>query len=151
MSTRAILITFHDRQELGTMLDEAYTASIVPQTQLARFEMELEQAVGVPEADVPPDVVTMNSTVEIIDLESGEPETYTLVYPEQADVTQDRISVLAPIGRAILGRAAGDVVSVVTPSGERWIKIAVLKFQPERLQQGMPHLHRVEQVVRGRP
>jgi regulator of nucleoside diphosphate kinase len=151
MSTRAILVTFRDRQELGTMLDEAYTASIVPQSQIAGFEMELEQAVGVPETDVPPDVVTMNSTVEIIDLESGEPETYTLVYPEQADITRDRISVLAPIGRAILGRAVGDVVSVVTPSGERWIKIAVLKFQPERHQQGMPRLHRVEQLLRGRP
>ncbi len=132
METPEIRITNSDRQRLGTMLDRAYAAAIEPRDQLHRLEMELEHALGVEEGDVPPYVVTMDSTVEIIDLESGDPETYTLVYPEQADITRNQISVVAPVGRAILGRSVGDVVAVVTPSGEWWIKIAAVRYQPER-------------------
>ncbi len=132
MSKLETLVTHTDRQRLGTMLERAYAVAFDPRDQVRRFEMEMDHALAVAEVDIPPDVVTMHSTVEIIDLESEESETYTLVYPEEADVIRKRISVLAPLGQAIFGHCVGELVTVVTPTGERWIKIAVLHFQPER-------------------
>jgi regulator of nucleoside diphosphate kinase len=132
MSKLATLVTCNDRQRLGTMLQRAYAVAFDPRDQVQRFEMKLDHAHAVDEGDIPPDVVTMHSTVEIIDLESDELETYTLVYPEEADIVRNRISILAPLGQAIFGHAVGELVTVATPSGERWIKIAALCFQPER-------------------
>jgi len=82
--------------------------------------------------------VTMNSTVEIRDLAFDETETYTLVYPEQANIHANRLSVLAPLGTAILGCRVGDVVRVKTPSGARRVRVEEISFQPERT--GQHHL-----------
>ncbi|MCZ7539198.1 MAG: GreA/GreB family elongation factor [Anaerolineae bacterium] len=129
----AFLITDNDRRRLGTMLDEAYTTAAVPREHLHRLECNLEQAVGVAEAEVLPDVVTMNSKVEVVDLDSGEREVYTLVYPEYADIRLDRISVLAPIGQAILGRRAGCRGGArPVGSGRAMVRDRGSSFQPER-------------------
>ncbi|NLY00645.1 MAG: transcription elongation factor GreAB [Rhodopirellula sp.] len=138
MSSQTIMITDHDRRRLGTIFDRAYAEGMAPWERLHRLEMELDHAVGIDGGDVPADVVTMNSIVRIVDLESGEDETYTLVYPDHADITEDKISVLAPIGQAILGRREGETVAVAVPSGERWFKIEAVQFQPER--SGQRHL-----------
>ena len=74
-------------------------------------------------SELPPDVVAMNSTVWFRDLDSDEIEKYTLVYPAEADVVQDRISVLAPIGTALLGYRTSDVVQWRVPSGKRRFEI----------------------------
>jgi regulator of nucleoside diphosphate kinase len=84
------------------------------------------------------DVVTMNTTVELRDLDTGELETYTVVYPERADIALNRISVLAPLGTALLGSRAGDVVEVRVPAGRLRIRVEEIHFQPERV--GAYHL-----------
>jgi regulator of nucleoside diphosphate kinase len=127
-----ILITENDRRRLGTMLQDPRLSRIEQPARLHALEAELERAYGVDPAELPHDVVTMNSTVEIRDLKSGETETYTLVYPERADINANRISVLASIGTAILGCRVGDVVRVKTPSGIRRIRVEEIHFQPER-------------------
>ena len=132
MICRDILITENDRRRLGTMLQDPRLSRIEQRECLDALEAELERAYGVDPAELPHDVVTMNSTVEIRDLKSGETETYTLVYPERADINANRISVLAPIGTAILGCRVGDVVRVKTPSGARRIRVEEIHFQPER-------------------
>ena len=131
MSSQTIMITDHDRRRLGTIFDRAYAEGMAPWERLHRLEMELDHAVGIDGGDVPADVVTMNSIVRIVDLESGEDETYTLVYPERADIAQNRISILAPVRTALLGRRVGDVVSVAVPSGRRRIRIEAIQYQPE--------------------
>ena len=133
-----ILITENDRRRLGTMLLDPRVSRTEHAERLHALEAELERAYGVDPAELPHDVVTMNSTVEIRDLKSGETETYTLVYPERADINADRISVLDPIGTAILGCRVGDVVRVKTPSGVRRIRVEEIHFQPERV--GEHHL-----------
>jgi regulator of nucleoside diphosphate kinase len=67
-------------------------------------------------------------------LDTGEIEIYTLVYPELAEVTKNRISVLAPVGTAILGCRVGDVVRASVPSGQRRLRLEEILFQPERSQ-----------------
>jgi regulator of nucleoside diphosphate kinase len=74
----------------------------------------------------------MNSTVRLRQLRSKEIETYTLVYPTDANIAEDKLSVLAPIGTAILGYRVGDRVEWQVPRGAIRFKIEELVFQPER-------------------
>jgi regulator of nucleoside diphosphate kinase len=82
--------------------------------------------------DVPPRIVTMNSTVVLRDLDTKEDETYTLVFPDAADIATDRLSVLAPVGTAILGERVDDVVRWRVPQGWRRLKVERVVYQPER-------------------
>jgi regulator of nucleoside diphosphate kinase len=127
-----ITITHEDRRRLGTMLQYAQARGTRRRSHLHALEAELERAHAADEANVPADVVTMNSTVQLRDLDTGEVETYTLVYPEFADVGQNRMSVLAPVGTAILGCRVGDVVHVTAPAGRRRLRLQEILFQPER-------------------
>ena len=74
----------------------------------------------------------MNSSVVLRDLSSRELETYTLVFPEDADIAQGRLSVLAPVGTAILGQRIGDELKWRVPEGWRRFKIERVLYQPER-------------------
>ena len=114
------------------MLQSAHACARELPDHLHTLEAELEQSRGVAPEEVPDDVVTMNSTVTILDLETNEVETYTLVYPDLADIATGRISVLAPVATAVLGWRVGDVVTVRVPSGRRRIRVKDITFQPER-------------------
>jgi regulator of nucleoside diphosphate kinase len=74
----------------------------------------------------------MNSTVRLRDLDTGDMETYTLVYPAEADVDEQLISVLAPIGTAILGYRVGDVIKWPVPGGFVRLRVEKILYQPER-------------------
>ncbi len=80
---------------------------------------------------MPPDVVTMQSHVLLRDLASNEEMECVLVFPDDADALMGRISVVAPIGTAILGRRAGDVIQVKLPAGVRKMRIERILHQPE--------------------
>lgn len=129
--TSTITITHEDRRRLGTMLQSAQTLGFERQEYLHALETDLERARGADSTEVPSDLVTMNSTVELRDMETGEIETCTIVYPERADVALERISVLAPIGRAVLGCRVGEIVEVKVPSGWRHIRVEAIRYQPE--------------------
>ncbi len=84
-----------------------------------------------PPERIPPDVVTMNSRVVLRDLDSDETMTYTLVFPKDADIGAGAISVLAPVGTAIIGYAVGAVIEWPVPGGIRRIRIEQILYQPE--------------------
>jgi regulator of nucleoside diphosphate kinase len=92
---------------------------------------ELERAEIVRPEEIPADVITMNSTFHATDLETGKAVVYTLVFPGNADSTNAKISVLAPIGTAVLGYRVGDIVEWPVPAGIRKFKIEGLLYQPE--------------------
>jgi regulator of nucleoside diphosphate kinase len=99
---------------------------------LAAFMTDLQRATIVEADQIPDDVVTMNSTVVLRDLETNETESYTLVYPDRADIARNRLSVLAPIGTAILGHRVGDVVQWRVSAGVRRVCIEQVLVEPER-------------------
>ncbi|MDM8005251.1 MAG: GreA/GreB family elongation factor [Phycisphaerae bacterium] len=80
---------------------------------------------------MPPDVVTVHSQVLLRDLASGEEMKCIVVFPEDADVIAGRISVVAPIGAAILGRRVGESVQVNVPAGVRRMRIERILCEPE--------------------
>ncbi len=127
----SITVTHEDRLRLDTMLQYAEANGAEQREYLHALGVELERARETASTDVPCDVVTMDSMVELGDLETGEIDTYTIVYPERANIAMNRISVLAPIGTAILGCRVGDVVKVRTPAGHRRIRVERIHFQPE--------------------
>jgi len=92
---------------------------------------ELNRAVIVEPQDIPNDIITMNSRVIFCDMESKEKLEYWLVFPEAADISQGKISVLSPIGCALLGYKIGDTIPVKTPKGDKNIKVEEILHQPE--------------------
>jgi regulator of nucleoside diphosphate kinase len=74
----------------------------------------------------------MNSTVVVRDLDDQEVETYSLVYPGFADISKGCLSVLTPMGMAILGYRVGDVIEWEFPVGIRHVRIEEVRYQPER-------------------
>jgi regulator of nucleoside diphosphate kinase len=95
------------------------TNSLAPSSNLDDLRNELKHAEVVDVNGVPSDAVTMNSTVRLRDPTTGEPAIYTLVYPDEADIRRNRLSILAPIGTAIFGFRVGDEVRWPTPNGWR--------------------------------
>jgi regulator of nucleoside diphosphate kinase len=73
----------------------------------------------------------MHSQVRVRDLKAQESETYTLVYPNEADINKNKLSVLAPIGMALLGTRVGQIVKFDAPAGPRRLKIERILYQPE--------------------
>ena len=80
---------------------------------------------------VPKGVVTIHSLVRVRDPRSDESETYTLVYPDEADINEGKLSVLAPLGTALLGARVGKVVQFDAPAGPRRLKVEKILYQPE--------------------
>src|SRR6187551_2386303 len=101
MSQRKIIITDVDRDRLHELLASEFVKVIGPAEYLDDLKAELRRAEIVPPEKAPQNVVTMNSSVTLRDLTSRELETYTLVFPEHADIAHGRLSVLAPVGTAI--------------------------------------------------
>lgn len=97
------------------------------------LESELDRAVVVPQSDIPSDVVTMNSQVTYEDCQSGARRTVRLVYPAEANSAAGRVSVLAPIGSALLGLAVGQEIEWAVPSGRKRIRVVGVDYQPEAM------------------
>jgi regulator of nucleoside diphosphate kinase len=127
-----IIVTTADRQRLGSLLIDAERLGLVERRYLDDLLFELERATPVDPQQAPDDVITINSTVRLRDLDSGEVEEYTLVYPRQADVLENRISVLAPLGTALLGYRAGETIEWPVPGGTLRMVVEEVTYQPER-------------------
>jgi regulator of nucleoside diphosphate kinase len=131
MSQPQIYVTAADAKKLRDLLYSAQTTGYRGSEYVKLLSQELERAKIVSAHEIPPDVITMNSTVELVDTESNEQMEYTLVFPEKADVLQGKISVLAPIGTAMLGFRTGDTFAWDTPDGRRFLRVGKVLFQPQ--------------------
>jgi regulator of nucleoside diphosphate kinase len=128
---RPIVVTRPDRERLGHLVAAVRGRRRWEELHLRALAEELEGAEIVEPERVPPDVVTMHSRVRVLDVMSGESTTYELCYPTEASLETGRLSVLAPIGTALLGYREGDVVEWPVPGGVRVLKIDALLHQPE--------------------
>jgi regulator of nucleoside diphosphate kinase len=132
MLRRKIIMTAVDHRRLEELLASETARVVGPSAWLADLKAELNRAEIVSPDEVPANVVTMDSTVMLRDVETDEVEIYTLVYPDRADIANNQLSVLAPVGTAILGYQIGDEVSWRVPAGWRRLRIEQILYQPER-------------------
>jgi len=129
-----LLVSSLDLARIEALLDQQqrFVDAQALRAELARAE------IGDP-AQMPADVVTMNSTVRVVDIDAGEGHELTLVYPRDADGDPRKVSVFAPVGSAILGLRVGQTIQWPMPGGrERTLRIEGISYQPE----ASGHLHR---------
>jgi regulator of nucleoside diphosphate kinase len=127
---RRIIVTELDASRLHRVLEQYARGRNAAACEA--LEDELDVAEVVEPAQVPPDVVTMNSRVRFVDERSGEEHEVTLVYPFAANVDEGRVSILAPIGAALLGLSVGQSIAWVMPDGSTTRQRVVgLPYQPE--------------------
>jgi len=131
VKTRNIVLTEPDHEQLTRLIASSRAQCHLDVERLEDLQNELDRAIVVKPSRVPPEVVTMNSRIRIRDLNSGGEFTYQVVFPRGADMAKNRISVLAPIGTALLGERAGSIVEWQVPSGMRRFRILDVEFQPE--------------------
>lgn len=127
-----IIVTVADRQRLGTLLADATRLGLVEAQHLDELTAELERAIAVDPHEVPADVITMNSKVRLRDLDSDEVEEFTLVYPRDADALENRVSILAPLGIALIGYRTGETIEWPVPSGTLRMLVEEVVYQPEQ-------------------
>ena len=136
MNTRSrkpvnISITEPDYERLSALIEVTRERNGIDKEYLNKLEAELNRANIVDPKDIPVGVITMGSKVRLKDLVSGQANTYSLVFPREANFSEGKISILAPIGTAILGYKQGDTIEWPVPSGVRRLKVDKVLYQPE--------------------
>ena len=131
MENKPIFVTEFDLERLKKLLWEAQSTDYRKSEYLEKLQMEILRAGVVAPHDIPNNVITMNSKVCLQDVDTSEEEIYTLVFPEDSDLEQGKISILAPIGTAMLGYKVGDTFEWNVPSGKRRLQVKKILYQPE--------------------
>jgi regulator of nucleoside diphosphate kinase len=131
MDERTIYITDYDMTRLQKLIVDAKQLDRRGNEYLESLEAELSRAVLVAPTAIPANVVTMNSKVCLVDLDTQEEMIYTLVFPGDADLAQGKISVLAPIGTAMLGYRVGNTFAWKIPDGTARLQVKEVLYQPE--------------------
>ncbi|TYT73581.1 nucleoside diphosphate kinase regulator [Desulfobotulus mexicanus] len=127
---RRIYITEKDLERLERLVEATDKRGKLGE-HLERLMDELDRCEIVEPQNVPADAITMNSKVLLKDLATEKEAEWTLVFPGKADIAQNRISILAPAGIAMIGLRVGDVVTWPTQDGEKRLKVEALLYQPE--------------------
>lgn len=131
MTQREIYITEFDLARLRDVLRARISSGARDRDHLESLENELDRAHVVDSSAIPPEAVTMNSQVRIEDVDTGVENVYTLVFPSDAGIQEKKLSILAPIGTALLGARAGETVDWPVPAGVRTVRIKEVLYQPE--------------------
>lgn len=113
MESPNLILTLADFQKLTSLIDTVSSET----TEL--LQEELGRASIVAPEDLPEDVVSMNSKVRFQDLETGKETTVTLVYPHEANIEENKISILAPVGSALIGLRVGQVIQWPVPNDKK--------------------------------
>lgn len=118
-----VLLLKRDHAILDEYVKNLHGMKVNERENFARLSEELGKATIIPEKNFPEDRVRINSTVVIKDLATDREMTLTIVLPDSADIKQRRVSVLAPMGTALLGFKKGTEVSWKVPAGNKTFKI----------------------------
>lgn len=132
MQQQTIQVTEIDSRRLEGIIDSPRSRDPRDAGSVERLERHLGDAEILSARHIGPDVVTMNSEVRVRDLDTHEVVVFRVVFPRAADSAAARISVLAPLGMAVLGRRVGESVDWETPGGRRRLRVDRVLYQPER-------------------
>jgi regulator of nucleoside diphosphate kinase len=131
MKKKVIYITDTDKKRLKQLITETRAFGSEHEIYLEKLEKELNRGKVVKSKEIPKDVITMNSKVRLKDLDTREEMIYWLVFPDDANPDQNKISILAPIGTALIGYRVENVIEWKVPAGLRKLKVLEVLYQPE--------------------
>jgi len=131
MGKKQIYITDSDAKRLSELIKVARNFGKEDEVYLRDLEEELNRGKVVESKTIPKNVVTMNSKIRIKNLNTKEEMIFQLVFPDDVDSSQDKISVLAPIGTAVIGYKVEDIIEWKVPVGLARLKIEEILYQPE--------------------
>jgi len=136
MNTETIIMTWTDHAKLTELVEHhRYKKGSFDADAFKRLASELARARLVASEDIPHNVVTMDSTLRVRDLDSSEVLTFTLSWPDMASPSNGRINVLAPLGMALLGCRVDEIVEWPVPGGTRRLCVEKVLSQPENRSQ----------------
>ena len=133
MKLKDIYITQYDLERLLKVLRELPEKKHVTGFSVQELEDELNRGIVVSPKEVPENVITMNSRVLMRDVESGKDMTLWLVFPDKMDAVKNPVSILSPLGTAMIGYKVGDVFTWESPTGKKQIEVLDILYQPERV------------------
>lgn len=125
------IISQLDYQRLKLRIGQIKPDRQVSSSQLITLVRGVDSATLLDPANIPANVVTMYTRVKLSYPDSQKTVSLQIVYPEEVDSTQSKVSVLAPIATALLGRKVNDLVCLLTPYGTVRVKIDYILYQPE--------------------
>ena len=132
MKRDSIVVSDADMDMLSRLVRALKHSLFRDQLQLESLNEALESAEVASSERIPRDIIRMNSHIHVLDLDTGKDALYTLVFPEHADISTGRISVLAPVGIALLGRRQGDIIEARVPGGIRRLRVERLLCRADR-------------------
>ena len=132
MLPRKKVVSVQDHERLKTAVDRARSSWLTYAPCLDSFRTGLRTAQAVPPAEVPGDMITMNSRFAVLDPRTGQSICYTLVYPEHESREKGKLSVLSPMGMALLAARVGDEVRWTSGDGPEVARVQNLLYQPEK-------------------
>lgn len=127
MPDAPVVVTESDMDRLTGLIRAFKDSLFRDQQQLEMLDQKLAAAEVRPSGRVPKDVIRMNSRVRVFDCESHRRGLYTLTFPDEADVARGMISILAPLGIALLGRRQGDVIEAHVPGRIRKLRVDAVR------------------------
>jgi regulator of nucleoside diphosphate kinase len=126
-----IILSSLDYERIYASIRKAQNEGSISNNEAESLAAELEQAKIVEPQEMPHNVVTMNSKVKISFVESGKRVELKIVYPQDADIKQNLISIFSPVAAALIGYKEGDTIDWIVPSGPTRIKVDEIVYQPE--------------------
>jgi len=128
MSKKLIYITDNDMKRLKELIIEAGNGN---KKYLRELKDELDKGEVVDSRDIPNNIITMNSKVRLREINTQKEMICWLVFPDDSNADQGKISILAPIGTALLGYKVGDIIEWKVPAGLTKLKVEEILYQPE--------------------
>ena len=131
MAKKIIYITDNDMKRLKELILVAREFGNESEKYLEELENELERGKVVKSQNIPNTIITMNSKIRLLDIDTQEEMVYRLVFPNNADANEGKVSILAPIGTALLGYKVGDIIEWRVPGGIAKLEVKEILYQPE--------------------
>ncbi len=133
MSERNLVVTRTDLCRLQELLRSQFAMVVGNgRPHIAELEELLRHAEIVEPDSISPDIITMNSTIKLLDVNKNESEAFTLVYPDEACIAEGKLSILSPLGSQLLARVAEELTFSVEERRTHK-RIEKIWFQPERV------------------
>jgi regulator of nucleoside diphosphate kinase len=128
---KKIILNKLDYLRIQKHVREAKLRKTIEASEAEKLVQELESGILLEPQEIPNDVVTMNSVVKISFVGEGRQQEFKIVYPEEADFKEKKVSIFSPVATALIGFRVGDLIEWMVPGGLKQIRIDELTYQPE--------------------